>query len=55
MVTILILIDGFLQLRTGQLLFNCFVVTILILIDGFLQLHCSLKDIDTQKMSQSLF
>ena len=36
-VTILILIDGFLQLGNDTLVFNCSTVTILILIDGFLQ------------------
>ena len=37
-VTILILIDGFLQFKhTDKVLANCSIVTILILIDGFLQ------------------
>ena len=37
-VTILILIDGFLQFRKGYYLSKKYLVTILILIDGFLQL-----------------
>ena len=36
-VTILILIDGFLQSKSGYNKFGKFKVTILILIDGFLQ------------------
>ena len=37
LVTILILVDGFLQLGNDTLVFNCSTVTILILVDGFLQ------------------
>ena len=36
-VTILILIDGFLQSSDGAVFKNIYLVTILILIDGFLQ------------------
>ena len=36
-VTILILIDGFLQCKTETMYIDCTYVTILILIDGFLQ------------------
>ena len=49
-VTILILIDGFLQYNKEDRTLNRYNVTILILIDGFLQLtlkdlHCSLNDV----------
>ena len=43
MVTILILIDGFLQYNNENAKMSIFDVTILILIDGFLQLQSGLQ------------
>ena len=53
-VTILILIDGFLQSKYGFNIKNNRIVTILILIDGFLQ-YCSEWETMGARMSQSLF
>ena len=54
-VTILILIDGFLQYFLQQLVRIQDFVTILILIDGFLQLNIRNKKLRRMDMSQSLF
>ena len=55
-VTILILIDGFLQFKQGIPDFWFMsIVTILILIDGFLQCEIQFNKLPTDEMSQSLF
>ena len=54
-VTILILIDGFLQFYEPLDLEDNYWVTILILIDGFLQYYLSKKYLDEEIPSQSLF
>ena len=54
-VTILILIDGFLQYTDYANYKNQDIVTILILIDGFLQLKIDETDIIANNESQSLF
>ena len=54
LVTILILIDGFLQLNNPYHKFYTYIVTILILIDGFLQSVNGVVVIRIGK-SQSLF
>ena len=55
-VTILILIDGFLQYNICNMLFEYHnLVTILILIDGFLQYMNGAKNENKQVWSQSLF
>ena len=54
-VTILILIDGFLQCHRGGTIMNLEQVTILILIDGFLQFRALNTNSWKLKKSQSLF
>ena len=54
-VTILILIDGFLQYTNDYLKGINTIVTILILIDGFLQLKTPLGVVHKKVKSQSLF
>ena len=54
-VTILILIDGFLQYSPVLALYPLTVVTILILIDGFLQYRRDKSDSIAVYESQSLF
>ena len=54
-VTILILIDGFLQCKKTIIKKDINTVTILILIDGFLQLVICISPKGTYKKSQSLF
>ncbi len=54
-VTILILIDGFLQSEKYKSKDLCICVTILILIDGFLQLSTPLGMVHHKAKSQSLF
>ena len=54
-VTILILIDGFLQFFKNMYLTHLNKVTILILIDGFLQLGGKMFNILVFEQSQSLF
>ena len=54
-VTILILIDGFLQWNLLSLKMLLTVVTILILIDGFLQFGGVIMNTPLFEMSQSLF
>ena len=54
-VTILILIDGFLQYKITSKLFLSSIVTILILIDGFLQWITSWNTNPWMEESQSLF
>ena len=53
-VTILILVDGFLQYIIPASYYTSIWVTILILVDGFLQL-LKMIDIKNLKVSQSLF
>ena len=55
MVTILILIDGFLQFNTFSYIKSVLAVTILILIDGFLQYLFEILVFKQKKESQSLF
>ena len=55
LVTILILIDGFLQSKIKPTLDTLCIVTILILIDGFLQLKIQISNVKCKNMSQSLF
>ena len=55
MVTILILIDGFLQFKTADKVVIGHEVTILILIDGFLQLRQKGNVDNISGTSQSLF
>ena len=54
-VTILILVDGFLQYKFATELIKANSVTILILVDGFLQCSKEDKSIKTYNLSQSLF
>ena len=54
-VTILILIDGFLQYELLHYTITKKYVTILILIDGFLQFNCSTALLCPSALSQSLF
>ena len=55
-VTILILVDGFLQYRVrSNFVIKNKIVTILILVDGFLQCYKSDIITDTLEQSQSLF
>ena len=54
-VTILILIDGFLQCLSDKLVDKAKNVTILILIDGFLQCGYIISQWSPLKQSQSLF
>ena len=54
-VTILILIDGFLQYKLSSTQKNLTRVTILILIDGFLQFKLARTVNVTIELSQSLF
>ena len=55
MVTILILIDGFLQYNMKKILKSNHLVTILILIDGFLQFNKCIISSIALTGSQSLF
>ena len=54
-VTILILVDGFLQFQDFSGSEAEIEVTILILVDGFLQLNINEQVVDTVNWSQSLF
>ena len=54
-VTILILIDGFLQYKAISMNYDKKEVTILILIDGFLQFNWTYIGEASLKLSQSLF
>ena len=54
-VTILILIDGFLQYKQETIIKEDKEVTILILIDGFLQYNQTIRNAFRELKSQSLF
>ena len=54
-VTILILVDGFLQYNWWKKIKACVKVTILILVDGFLQYYLLFNLGDKYEESQSLF